>query len=97
MSTETFNVSHVSTTVPFVQVKLNVLSVTVDSSSKTQNVLPDATSDSTFQVSSAKDVKMAAHIVKEPELVLCVRLGDLPTTDCAMSTAQLDQSPKSPT
>lgn len=89
--------SPVSTTVPFVKAKPTVPSVTPDTSSKTKSASPDATSDTTFQASSVKSVKMAALIVKDQEPVSSVKPVDTPTTDCAMSTAQPDQSLKLPT
>lgn len=96
-STATSNVSHVSETVPFVQVKPTVLCATLDCSFKTQDVLPDATSDSTSQASFVKNVKMDALTAKELELVWFVKLADSPTTDCVMSTAQLALLPNPPT
>lgn len=96
-STATSNVSHVSTTVPFVQVKQIVLFVTQDISYKIQNVLQDVMSDITFQELFVKNVKMVAHIVKELVLVLSVKLEDMHTMDYVMSTVQLDLLPKLPT
>ena len=97
MSTPTSNVSPVSTIVAFVPVKLTVLSVPVDSSFKMENVLPDATSDTSFQELFVKSVKTDALTVKEPEPVSFVKPEDMPTTDCAMSTAHQDQLLNSPT
>ena len=89
--------SHVSATAPFAQVRLTVLCATLDFSCKTTDVSPDATSDSIFQVSFVKNVKMDAHTAKELELVWFVKPADSHTTDCVMSTAQLGQSPNPPT
>ncbi len=95
--TATSNVSHVLATVQSVQVKPTVLFVTQDISYKTQNVSQDVMSDTTSQVLFVKNVKMAALTVKDPVLVSFVKPEDMPTTDCAMSTAQLVQLLKSPT
>jgi hypothetical protein len=97
MSTLNFNAFHASTTVPSVQVKPTAPSVLLDSSFKIPSVSPDAMSDTSFQELSVKSVKMVAHIVIELDHVLSVRLEDMPTTDCAMSTAHLDLLLKSPT
>lgn len=88
MLTLIFNVSHVSITVLYAPVKLTVLSVPVDSSSKMENVSPDATSDTIFQELFVKSVKMAALTVKEPELASFVKPEDTLSMDCVMSTAQ---------
>ena len=96
-STATCNVCHASETVLFAQVKPIVLCVTMDCSSKTQDVSPDATSDSTFQVSSVKNAKTDALTVKELELVWFVKLADSLTTDYATLTAQLALLPNPPT
>lgn len=96
-STAIFNVSHVSTTVLFAQVKLTVLCVTMDISYKIKNVSPDVTLDTTFLESFVKNVKRDVLIVIELVLVLFVKLEDMLTTESAMLTAQQDQLLKSPT
>ena len=93
----TFNALTALTTVLSVQARPTAAFALLPSSSKTTSVSPDATSDTTFQVLFVKNVKMDAHIVKEPEPALFVKLEDMPTMDCAMSTAHQDQLPKSPT
>lgn len=95
--TLTFNALHALTTVPSVQVKPTAVSVTVLSSFKTQNVLPDAISDTSFQVLFVRNVKKVVHIVKDQEHALSVKLEDMLTTDCAMSTVHSDQLLKPPT
>lgn len=97
MLTATSNVSHVSTTVLFAQVKPTVLYVLVDISYKTKNVSPDATLDITFQELSVKNVKKDVLTVTEPDHALSVKLEDMPTTDYAMSTVHQDLLLKSPT
>lgn len=91
------NVSNVSTTVPFVQVKLTVLYVPVDISYKTKNVSPDATSDITFQESSVKNVKTVVLTATEPGHASFVKLEDMLSTDYVMSTVHQDQLLKLPT
>jgi hypothetical protein len=89
-----FNVFHVSITAQYVEEKTIVLFVMLVISFKIENVLLDATSVTTFQELYVKNVKMDVLTVKEPELVLFVKLVDLPTTDYAMSIAQPDLLPK---
>lgn len=97
MLTATFNVSHVSTTVPFAQVKPTVLYVLVDISYKTKNVSPDATLDIIFQELSVKNVKTVVLTAIEPDHALSVKLEDMPTTGYATSTVHQDQLLKLPT
>jgi len=97
MLTAIFNVSHVSTTVLFAQVKPTVLYVLVDISYKTKNVSPDATLDITFQELSVKNAKTVALTATEPDHALFVKLEDMLTTDYAMSTVHQDLLLKSPT
>lgn len=97
MLTAISNVSHVSTTVLYVQAKPTVLYVLGDISCKIKNVSQDATSDIIFQVSSVKNVKMVVLIVTEPDHASFVKLEDMPSTDCVMSTVHQDQLLKSPT
>lgn len=97
MSIATSNVFHVLTTVLSAQVKLTVLCVTVDISYKTKNVSPDVTLDTTFQESSVKNVKMAVLTVIEPDHASYVKLEDMLTMDCVMSTVHQDLLLKSPT
>lgn len=97
MLTLNSNAFHVSTTVPFAQVKPTAPSVPLDTSFKIPSVSPDAMSDTSFQELSVKSVKMVAHIVIELDHVLFVRLEDMLITDCAMLTAHLDLLLKSPT
>lgn len=91
------NVSNVSTTVPFVQVKLTVLYVPVDISYKIKNVSLDATSDITFQESSVKNVKTVVLTATEPGHASFVKLEDMLSTDYVMSTVHQDQLLKLPT
>lgn len=91
------NVSHVSTTVPFVQVKPTVLYVPVDISYKTKNVSPDATSDITFQESYVKNVKTVVLTATEPDHASFVKLEDMLSTDYVISTVHQDQLLKLPT
>ena len=79
-----FNVLLVLIIVPFVQVKLTVLFVIQDISYKILSVLLDATLDIIFQVLYAKNVKMAAPIVKELEHALFVKQEDILIMDYVM-------------
>lgn len=97
MLTATFNVSHVSTTVLFAQVKPTVLYVLVDISYKTKNVSPDATLDIIFQELSVKNVKTVVLTAIEPDHALSVKLEDMPTTGYATSTVHQDLLLKLPT
>jgi len=89
-----FNVFHVSITVQSVQEKTTVLFVMLVISFKIKNVLLDATLVIIFQESFVKNVKMDVLTVKEPVLVLSVKLVDLLTMDYVMLIAQQDLLPK---
>ena len=71
--------------------KPTVLFVLLDISFKTTSVLQDVMSDTSFQESSVKNVKMDVPTATELDHVLSVKQADMPTTDFVTLIVHQDQ------